>query len=556
MKYLVLPALLIFFIYSEKIFSRIVYEQCNWRNKQYTQNLLRDTERFQQLLEESESYKESEAGYCGGYCQLQKMLINIGLDDWTPLGETVAEATPEGIPPICFYASMTRDNRPSIRYYFYCQSPNENRSKVRRMPFVCKNAEWEIGCELIQAPDKRINNWESPRRPCINEDYVDKTARAFDTVADCFDFSDAEKIQLFSLFNHESSFHVNARSGGDARCYGQLTYIRFADINKYIYFRDNLKAGRQSWAPYSQVYKDAVQKCPDLEKKVIPQTLLSETNHTEQTLRNINRNSNFTCGVTHDIHACLFYSMYSVKMDMVMFDQEYNEHMENSRRNDTTEKLRSDFGLPIPFDSVLVITGKVQDKKTGQVIEKDWIVTSHSEIQQLFQERYDYNVRDLNIKKVKLFAHEDLKYYFTRVAHNGGNSQIRTYFERFVRRMKQALRTENSCEQQSQSLDCKNRKAILAAQTLTADDLNQQFKRYVRPRTIQNKREVMAFVDNINDNIAFLNDYSEDTKDPRPLQTRMRRLFSNSGREVSSMETDKIINDVKKQCSSIIHQRR
>ena len=214
----VIPVLLILFTYSEKIFSKTLYEQCDWTNKQYTDNLIEHSVKFQEALEAS----ESEAGYCRDDCQSRKLLINVESHDWKLFKDTFKGAFENDIPSVCFYAGMTRYKNPGTKNYFYCQSSKESEGRVRWMPFVCEDSKRETGCELTCAPNKKINKNKSPRKACLNKGYVELTARAFNQVADCFGFSNVEKIQLFSLFNHESSFHVNVRSPTGARCYGQF----------------------------------------------------------------------------------------------------------------------------------------------------------------------------------------------------------------------------------------------------------------------------------------------------------------------------------------------
>ena len=549
--------LLVVSIYSSKTFSEVLYEQCTWDNKQYTDHLLKDSRKFQQTLENRS--EQSEAGFCDDCKQREIYTTAEGIVGARPIRNALNEVKPKGIPSICFYASMTKYKKPGRKNYYYCPSSTDE-NPTRTMSFACDNPKKESNCQFVQRGEAKVNHRIDPRKACLNKDYVDLTARAFNQMTDCFDLSQEEKIKIFSMFNYESSFHVNARSSTGARCYGQLTYDRFKFINKFIYYRNNLKSGRQSWAPYSQIYKDAIDKCPALENKVIPPKLLSETKTTDRRLNAIVKRANMSCGLTQDMYSCLFYSLYSTKLDTVMFDKEYQTLTRKSARgtNNIPEQLKTDFQLPISFDEALVLKGKIKNKKTGEVKNIRWVITSSAEIHRIFGKKYNYDMRDLTITKKKLFSKDDLKSYFTKVAHNGGLSQISERFEYFMKMMKRVVSNADSCRGKNDpSLDCQHRTAILNGQALTSSDLNQQFKRYVRPRNISNKNEVIKFVDRINRDVDFLNNVDPNSRTTRPLRDRLRKLLSNNkDQKVSEGNITGMIEDVGRQCSSVIRQKR
>lgn len=90
-------------------------------------------------------------------------------------------------------------------------------------------------------------------RPCVSEDYVDMTAKSFNSVATCMspllagsanrqDQKNAA-YSVFSLMTQESGLHVNASSSTGAGGASQLTYPAIADVNKNIKtFSDELKS--------------------------------------------------------------------------------------------------------------------------------------------------------------------------------------------------------------------------------------------------------------------------------------------------------------------------
>ena len=173
---------------------------------------------------------------------------------------------------------------------------------------------------------------------------------------------------------------------------GQLTKSKFYDFNRYIYFRKSNK-----WKSYSQIYKDAVNKCPIIARKIIPQGMLLDHNPTMPKLKAFNDQANFSCGVTHDIHSCLFYSLYTMKINIMIFNRVYHFVQENPylKSSSISQQLRDDFQLPIQLNEVVTIKGKATNKITGEALKGEWIATSDEEIYKLFYEDHSYRIIQL-----------------------------------------------------------------------------------------------------------------------------------------------------------------
>ena len=280
-----LTGFLLFVCHSPAVFSAVPYEVCSEKNQAWT-------DRF--ITKASASSDEgTEAGYCeGGNCRMEDQ----SFDAIEEIYEGAFHRGKRGdIPSLCFYGSMLRNKKKGARVYNCKESTQEN-------PFPRK---------------------KNGARPCFNEDYVTATAKAFNEVTDCFDFSKKEKDRFFALLNHESSFLLNARSSTNARCFGQLTLNNIKDTNSFIYFRERMSDDAQI---YGRIYESAVQKCPELKSKVIPPEIArakagekTDRKREETAMEKMNNSASLTCGVTHDPLSCLFYSAYSWKVSKNRF---------------------------------------------------------------------------------------------------------------------------------------------------------------------------------------------------------------------------------------------
>ena len=460
---------------TQKTFAYI-YEECSWINHNYTERLFENGEIFQNKIEAEIN------NFCDEICLENQIRADFLSYSWWEHNShkfnTVIHNNKNTIHPLCFYISMIRSAYWKEDKFYYCYSSQDSKS-LDYMSFSCQ--ETLDSCKLSNNP-LEVNTTENRRRHCLNENYIQLTARSFNTMTDCFGFSKAEKKQLFALFNHESSFLVNARSKYEAKCYGQLIKSKFQDINKYIYFRETNK-----WENYSQIYKDVVNKCPTLVHKIIPKDILEDKTPNLLKLQEFNNKANFTCGVTHDIHSCLFYSLYAMKINFVGFNKIYYLEENEDFTIPIPQQLKDDFQLPIQLNEVITVKGKVTSKITGKTIAGEWIVTSHEDLYNLFYENYSYDINNLKIEKINLFSYKTLKYHFTQTAHNAGISLIDNVFMHFMKHTKGKITNNKLCIKEDTNaqhidMDCMNyRTLLLNSQSLTNYDLEKVFGMFWPP---------------------------------------------------------------------------
>ena len=363
----------------------------------WTNQIAGDARQFD-LYDTSSTVTEASAPCTN--CATKTTDFSDNLSEVERMGNLTSSDIDKDIPSICFHAAaLIAVDEPGSRLYG-CKS---------------KNSEW---------PDRRYR-----MRPCLNEQYADMTAKAFNKVADCFGFSLNEKRAAFALFNHESHFILNARSPKKARCYGQMIMRAIKYVNQNIYYRNH-------GFKYGDVYKNAVNNCPGLKDKVIPPGIVTETAFSNARLKEKMRRASITCGLTQDPYACLFYSMFNVKMNLKEFNDNYNEIPDYiGSSQDVSGKTEDDFKLPIMLNEVVIVKGRVRNKKTGKIENIDRVFWDSSQISKEFQNK-EYNTSQLEIRKVSLFKPDTLKNVFLHYSHNGGRSYSGYSFKGFCRRCK------------------------------------------------------------------------------------------------------------------------
>ena len=377
---------------------------------------------------------------------------------------------PTDIPDICFYAGMQRSD--AISRFYYCENKN-------------------------QIEPQKV---KSEYKPCFTEDYVKMTAKAFNEVANCFNFSETEKQDVFATLNHESAFNLNARSESGARCYGQMTNGRLKDLNKYIYFSE--KKSRSSWYAYHSAYKEVLENCPYLEHAVVPQELLNDTEVSDAKLDRHNDNPPFTCALTKDPYSCMFYSIYNLKLLQADFDEHYGNGSAYTKA-DIPKNIRTDFQLRIQRNEMLIVRGTVT-KKNGEKEDVNWTFWSDKEVYNTFVKGgISYNLNDLKIQKVTLFPPEELRTYFVHAAHNGGDAIATEYFVEFLRELKRQISSGDQCNKDN--LCRKYREQIFNVASsmdtsvdpetfaLSKEDLVQTFEIFAR-RQIDVRKETEEFM--------------------------------------------------------------
>ena len=504
-----LTGLLLFVCHFPAVFSAVPYEICSDKNQAWT-------DRFIAKIPVP-SDEKTEAGYCKGKnCRMEDQKFNAIKEVYD---ETSRSGKKEDIPSLCFYGSMLR---------------NKKQPRV----YNCKKSTSPV-------PDRGGNR----ARPCFNEDYVTATAKAFNEVTDCFDFSKKEKERFFALLNHESSFLLNARSSERARCFGQLTKNNILDTNSAIYFRDRMSVKAQS---YGRIYKSAVQKCPMLKGKVIPPEIalvkagsISNRRAEETSLTRMNQGASVTCGVTHDLFSCLFYSAYSMKMSELDFNESYDEipdYMGN--RRDPSSREKEDFLFPIHLNEMLVVQGEITRKATGERKTESFVFWDSSELHD-FAKNIEYKRGNLKIKKVPLFDKKVLEPSFLYYAHNGGRSIVRKHLTRFLEDLKKRIANGRRCKKDR--ICSKYRASLMAGRPLGFSDLQTEFEEYAETAKLTDigkpgrKDELVNFVKRIDENMRFL--HNSNQKFPDEIK---RKIMAFSGSDAAT--ADQFINEVKKKC--------
>ena len=373
------------------------------------------------------------------------------------------------IPPICFYASALRGSLSKKRHYSCPTRDTEN-------------------------PTKR------GVRPCLSKEYIDMTAKAFNKVAGCFDFLPHEKQQMFALLNHESRFILNARSHTGARCYGQMTMPLIQDINKEIHYRN------KDYFPFREIYTQAIDKCPGLKNKVVPPTILSEpekrSTDVNEVIKALQRRAPITCNMTQDPWTCLFYSMFNMKMNMQSFDRNYNEVPDYMGTRELSAKMKDDFQLPFNLNEMLVVKGTV--KKEGKEEEVEWVFWDTSEVYSVVNKVEEYDIKNLEVRKTKLFDEKTLRSAFLHSAHNGGGSIVRTHLKTFVEETKLTISRGSSCNKDEKC--SKHRASMVEGKPLNIEDLQDLFSSYVdqNSKYFINPDELKEFTDKVERDMDYI----------------------------------------------------
>lgn len=281
----------VFLFASGKVSADIPYEECNWKSKEYTERIVKDA--YLQTMKTGNICEE---------CSLEDNRASVTTSSQIN-ASNLKDALEFPIPFECFFAAATRkfSTKGSKRRFYYCESP-ENKAPKEAMKVIKKGKIKYI----------------YPRSPCFNEAYISLIANSFHYMAQCFGFNRKERQNLFSLFNHESSFIFNKKSGTGARCIGQITKDTVLTMNKYIYMSND-----ELLRSYHNIYREALENCPDLNIKArLPAILSEESNPTYSKLKKINKSLRVTCLTTQDPYACFFYSMYNYQVNKILLEKE------------------------------------------------------------------------------------------------------------------------------------------------------------------------------------------------------------------------------------------
>ena len=494
----------------------VPYEQCNWKNKEYTQNMIEN-------VDLPESGQTSATALC----------LECALNDSTthPLEELVQDIRGGGgvIAPICFYASMLKSKKTGFSNFFYCSDGDLQPN----MTFHCESP--KENCKFGEGPGHKREIYR--RRFCLNQDYVRLTARSFHQMADCFGISDGEKRQLFALYNHESSFMLNAKSSGQAGCYGQLTSDVYHTLNRYVFFQDRVK----QWQSEVDIYKNALNRCPFLKNKVVRQSFEENANSNKMSVDHYDDEFNayssaFTCAMSSDPYICFFYSMYNHQINKMNFYKAYHEISESSMpeviAGKTSEEVHEHFSLPIKLNEVLHVEGTIK-RKNGQDMQVNWIIASAHELRGILSRMDSYNREDLRIKKVKVFSPTVLEEDVLKRAYNGGGKVIETHLPVFLKNFKKML---SSADCKKQDLCSRYRANLEGGYPLTASILNANLSPYLSKTKIN--KEAVKYIDKVHSDLCYLHEKNN----------LMKKHINELSHSLSSREVSLFMDLVKNQC--------
>ena len=522
---------------------KLPYEECHWANREYTENMLKQ-------VRGALSPATTEAAACSHCSRLEP----IEHKPSSSLGDvSVKQAAEQAsyIPDMCFLASMFNTKEPGKNNFYYCQGGGKWLSKTMNF-HSCENVRAGLGCSLGLARDQQEGSSRDihPRKYCLNQEYVQMTAKAFRQTSDCFDFSPKEQRDLFTMLNHESGFALNARSSTHARCYGQITMDVFHAVNRYVHYKDKEKA----WRSQSGIYEDVMKKseCSFLGDKMVRLPFEqgykgSVDNYDKKFNDEFSNNwSRMTCPATRDPYTCLFYSMYFYKLQQHLFFSEYHEIPKDIGLWDR-EKYGSsagDFYAPIRLNEIVIVKGKIT-KTNGEEVYVEWLIDSDHELKKILDTKFTYNRDDLRIQKINVYDEDggDLFRDVTQISYNGGRKIIKGYFPEYMNNLKRQVAKKETCERQAACASL--REHILAGRVFSVRDFNNGFSDYLKKideKTPLNG-EPEKFNAGIIEDLCYLTD-----KGNKKGQLRAKLQNYRYGRDLSQAEIVEFIDQVKNLC--------
>ncbi len=403
---------------------------------------------------------------------------------------------------------------------------------------------------ICDKPDL-VNPARGSVKPCFNKKYTELTKKSFDYIANCFNYNAYQKKELFKLFNHESGFSLNNKSGSSARCYGQIAADAFKEVGKHIYRALNKQYFRGG-TKQSYMYEDALEKCPNLTKKAgvipfisAPKKSKREAQKHKKTIdwvfnpRNPQARFNalpMTCSLITNPYNCFLYSMFNVKINSGHLNKRLNQQVIDIVTDRTThhkvplaklpvlQKISNDFQFPVYRHEVLIFKGVVKHKKDKRVSNQTWVFENEKVAYQTMQ-KYDYDSTKSDIRKVPMFKSSEkgldreIKTTILNTAYNGGVSVVlpsKHYFVQFL--LKKSQDIARRCSKKNTTKRCKQRRKILSGESLSVKDFKTEFQRYMRSNYDNNdpvrRSEVANFqskVEEDSENLAKIPDSAMET---------------------------------------------
>ncbi len=287
-----------------------------------------------------------------------------------------------------------------------------------------------------------------PRRPCLSQDYIAMTAKAFHDVAECLDIAPE---MAFPIFLHESRFILNIQSHTGALCYGQITGNAVADFNSFL---TNHK-GYPNYDIPDLLEKNIEKRCPDVWKHF---KKVSTTTREDKTLI---RSDFDQCNMNTNPYTCFFYGFAYLRILYEKANQEITE-------------INNIYSALLEDNSVQLLNTSKYSPLSLPIIER---------------------------KKLKLFSKpQDLLNILTVLSYNGGLSIIQIHFNSFMAKLKISIIEENNTELQN---------AVLNNSGLTTDFFKKEFINFLRDRYFinDNRRngELFSYLDKVTSETKVLN---------------------------------------------------
>ncbi len=553
--------MLFFSSHSHAVSFLDLYETCNWKNKDFTNRIIREAYQYCPL-DEKDNFSQcaKHKPSMVPFCQNTPCKSNI-LTELKDLKKVVfTEYTSSNqIPKECFFASQALGVNlwPAEKYtYYYCHSSQSHKT-LPKMEFHSCKSEGE-NCKLKtqktpQAAGVRLAN----RPPCLNHQYIHLISRAFNQITDCFGFtSKKEKERLFALFHHESRFLLNKVEEYDEdgkirestnRCFGQMKNDFISGLNRYIYFgdrdreKDKNKPRVSGWYKYGDIYKKAKMACPFLEQTLIPKPgdLKDTAIGPENTFEKAHEDNKqaMICKTSQDPYSCLFYSVYNAKVNLKnMFDN--LRKMEQTTIHPSWQaRLKQKMPQSTKYNEMFLITGITRNPEGKRIVLRRFLRDSSNP---------GITPENSQIKKVSLFKNEDeLIWAFVLYAHNGGGTVVTIRFSEFIKTLKAKI-TNPDCKKNP--VCNRYRASVLKGRGLSTSFLHKEFAKYAVEEGITNHEELSQFMEKINRDMAYFSG-SEGA-----LGRAIARLHTREGKTTPHRESlNQFLNDVKKHCPTSLN---
>ena len=287
--------------------------------------------------------------------------------------------------------------------------------KCIAIPIPCEDAN-NLGIPCKDKFRKREDNNQAngcnkgatfPRRPCLNEDYIAMTAKAFHDVAECLN---VPLDIAFPILHHEARFILNNESDIGALCYSQVTGNAVADFNSFL-------TNTPHYQNMPELLPENIEaKCPEQWKHFQKVNTKYTYNKKKQKVFEIKTDLG-KCQLTLNPYTCLFYGLSYIKILMNKAEQ------------------------------------ALQQLNQVEIVEQagSTLILWNEEYKKIWQE--NNRNKKLQTRKIKIFSDTDLiKRWLTIIGYNGGTSIPGSIFTGFMNHIKTQLAQKNNRKQRRQFL--------------------------------------------------------------------------------------------------------